>query len=855
MFPYTSPSNLFRAALCVGTIATFTTRSWAQLGPEHRFLYEPHAWALALADVDGDGDGDVLQVQGDHLYVRSQVAPDQFEVTADLGATGRAYRVLLTDLDGDGTVDVVLPRFEYDAISWFHGLGGGQFAAMQNLVTGIVEPLELQVADMDGDSDTDLIFAHDSLSYDVSWAANEGGGVFGPPAIITATSNHWWGTIFRPFDIADMDLNGTMDVVVRANSEFIWFDNDGGGAFTSIPLGFTANDFVLADMDSDGDPDLVTGSDLIGLHENDGSGILALAAQPMTAPNCCPSYCYMLQATDLEMDGDMDVVYWLKGGFTTTFINCARNVGGDLLAVEDWGVLADQQQPLSLGYSSENGLMDLVVRANEGLYLVRDANTQPLLRLTSVQHPASLAVADLDGNGATDVLISGLHIFSPTEKGFEPLQGGWHMNPGDGLLIEQQPNIVLQAPAPVRRMIPADLDGDGDQDLLMMSRHPQLFTDITWTSWRNDGSAFTLIDTLASHNDPFRGDVQVLIPEVRDVDSDGDLDVVTTFKGMALSPPPPVQLFKNEGGGTFQPPNYLTQFPSYPPIEAVALCDVDNDGDPDYLWGHLGPLNGPDSMFMNVNPGDGIPVVTQFMGMTINECYYESNAYYPDENAPLRRATDINLDGLEDLLDFNGDSILVKYNTGGNFINAQLLPMVSTTAYDVGDMNMDGLPDITALLQNGDILFWPQQIGGTFAGPFTLITSSEHSGRTDLKLADMDSDGDLDVVTCANTGAAAWLGNNGDLPTSITSGVITNASFTVAPVPFHDRTRLLAKAPFGPHTFVQVIDVQGRVVRVQQAAAQQREVVIERGDLRSGMYLVKLTDEHGVIGMARVVVE
>ena len=823
------------------------TESLAQLGAEHRFLYPVRTYALALSDLDADGDGDVLQAEGDHLFVHTQLAPNEFLVTQDLGATGRVDRLLLVDLDADGMVDLVMPRRDADAISWMQGMGTGVFAPLADLIIGIDAPFDVQAKDMDGDLDLDLVFAYDTLSVTVAWAPNDGPGTFFAQELVLNT-----GTApYAPervscFAIGDVDGDATADVIVNG-TDLMWYDNDGAGEFTATNLGASpASDILLADTDNDTDPDLVFAQDPdVNVRLNNGSGSFGTSSQ-LIAPISSTNRVRGLHAKDIEGDGDMDVVYWL-GGLVSDVDRLIHGINtGDAQFtmvghVEAEAIFADDPFPFAIGDADGNPLNDVVAVANDGIYLRSDV-VQARHLLTSVATPASLSVADLDGNTGADVIISALRTWSPLSEGFPPLQVAWHENNGLGALLES-PHEVIRTRSPVRRTVPADLDGDGDQDLAVVSRDQDAFTGITISWYSNTNGVFgyeaDLLDLIFPALDSY-----ILMPEVRDVDLDGDLDVLYYNNDG-------YDLMRNNGDGTFQPSATTTLGGGFHIPFGAALCDVDADGDPDYVWSHgeFPTTMEHDSLFLNLNSGDGLPGPPQFIGTT------PVSLMYPDLNSAIRRGVDIDAEGGEDLISFGQDTIAVQLSTGVAFTVGQVLVAPGMVAYDVGDLNDDDTPDITAICMNGDLRFWAQLSDHTFNGPYTLITGAQHSGRTDLRLADMDGDEDLDIVTCANTGAAAWLENSGGVPLSTAEllSSSTSSAFTVFPNPVSDQVFVTFHRPLQGKSEIEIFDTRGRHVLFDQTSG--TSAMIALSGLSSGLYLLRISDAGSALGTTRIMVK
>ena len=110
----------------------------------------------------------------------------------------------------------------------------------------------------------------------------------------------------RSVSAADIDGDGDMDVLAGHNN-IAWYENDGFESFTPHTISTSAASSVYTvDLDGDGDMDVVgssTGS--VGWYENDGSGNFA-------NHTICNHYWHRgfksVYALDVDRDGDMDVV-------------------------------------------------------------------------------------------------------------------------------------------------------------------------------------------------------------------------------------------------------------------------------------------------------------------------------------------------------------------------------------------------------------------------------------------------------------------------------------------------------------------------------------------------------------------
>ncbi|MFK7895178.1 MAG: FG-GAP-like repeat-containing protein [Myxococcota bacterium] len=238
--------------------------------------------SVVAADVDGDGDLDVLSAS----VVDNKTA--WYENTDGLGTFGAQQliagdvvrRVAAADLDGDGDVDAM--RTTGTGVDWFENTdGAGQFGAAQGLATTVGEPLSIQLIDLDGDLDIDALYA-DFGGSEIAWIENLGLGSFAAPETVTTS-------LMFPLvaAAADLDGDGDQDVISSSiiTSEIAWHrqglpsdplldDSDGDGLKDGAEVA-GGSDPLNVDTDADGlsDGDEILFGTNFFVSDSDGDGL------------------------------------------------------------------------------------------------------------------------------------------------------------------------------------------------------------------------------------------------------------------------------------------------------------------------------------------------------------------------------------------------------------------------------------------------------------------------------------------------------------------------------------------------------------------------------------------------------
>ena len=344
-----------------------------------------HALSVAAANINGEPGLDMLSTSANpdnKLAWHRNIAPGIFgpqNVISTAGAS--ASSISLSDLDGNGVLDLVVTSSNDNTLAWFKGMppvGGIPQFTRHVIATNQPRAAASAIADIDGDGWPDVLCATpyvgdtaSGVGNRVTWFRNtthDAGSVapfFGSGQIITGYAQG-----ANSVAAADLNSDGRPDAVAAclAYYKVAWYENLGGGNFGWNPNVPTANEHLIstgffqaiavatADFNQDGTIDVVAGT-------NDDAGNV--------------------------------VVYLNRGGqcalssVSTAPATIGQGVRDDVLriAVSSRGVAGDnnaQLYSLTLFLEKAAGVSMTTAEANaliENLYVYVDANNSGVFEL------------------------------------------------------------------------------------------------------------------------------------------------------------------------------------------------------------------------------------------------------------------------------------------------------------------------------------------------------------------------------------------------------------------------------------------------------------------------------------------
>jgi hypothetical protein len=349
-----------------------------------------------------------------------------FPSATTYAAPGGPTCVTYADLNGDGIPDMIFGNGSSDSVGVRLGLGGGAFGPETDYATG--GPMyAIAVADLNGDGKLDVVTANYS-SQTISVLFGNGDGTLQPSPAGAPTT--YYDTGATSLVLADLNHDGHPDMVTaepNARSVWVWL-NHGDGTFGPASIYNPPNSFysfsgtrqvAVADVNGDGVPDIVSVNDTdlasgnvtTFLGKGDGTFGQAIVSQ-------VGGFSTGLALADLNGDGKLDIVTADGGGPEFT---------------------------VSVGFGNGDGTFTQSAAYATGTYF----------------YPWRVAAADVSGDGRPDIVtISGPYAAPPPPTFTEVF-----VNNGDGTFGPPQsvPNSGLSGGLAL-----ADVNGDGLPDLTLV---------------------------------------------------------------------------------------------------------------------------------------------------------------------------------------------------------------------------------------------------------------------------------------------------------------------------------------------------------------------------------------------------
>jgi hypothetical protein len=514
--------------------------------------------------------------------------------------------------------------------------------------------------------------------------------------------------------VADFNGDGKPDILTSDGTLNL---GNGDGTFTlGTPVAPPSPILAVADFNGDGKPDLLeqdTNKGLLLVQLGNGDGTFRAQISTASGASLSP-----IAVVDLRNNGRSDVIGIFNNNNALVLLVYLSNGDGTFASQKTYSVptTAPSSALLSTGDFNGDNKQDVVVSVSNGnvnqemTFLGNGDGTLQTTPVTSpgLSFPTSIAVADFTGDGKLDLAVSfGITASSP---GAVDILVGL----GNGAFT------ILTTSLPAGNLAPADLRGDGRQDLIINGQEGSIYgsNDTLYVCLGNGDGTFSN----ASNYVDGRDDAGIAVGDFN-LDHKPDIAAGGT-------------VLLGNGDGTFQGTPVGLINPAGMGNDSAVLGKFEKGGATGAAY--VAPGSSSNTLCILHNNGQGM--------LSVKSTYTFTQ---PATSAPVPMvAADLSGNGNVDLIvGGNGFGVFLG-NGDGTFQSPLYSNIGGMSSMVVADVNNDHKPDL--IVQSGsDLLVLLGNGDGTFQSPVSYFDA----GGATLLVADFNHDGNLDI-SASNSGTS-----------------------------------------------------------------------------------------------------
>lgn len=439
-----------------------------------------HGHSLEAADINSDGKLDIfsaeMRVNGTNpgSKIRLFINDGAGNFTTEVAATGfDNHESKLGDLDNDGDLDILGKPYNYQT----PGLN-----------------IWLQQGNIDNPTPT----------------SGGGGGLDKWQRRVIDSAMPWTSLFIYG---ADLDGDNKKDIVTGG----WWYKNPGSSAGnwgTRRVIGSPLNNAaLLEDFDKDGDLDIFgsqwdrsAANPKLSWAQNTGNGIFTIKN------NVSQGSGDFLQGADFSVDNNKKIALsWHRNGGGVQEISIPADP-----VTQNWTIrtasTTNQQEDISSGDIDKDGDQDLLLGTK--WLQVNGSNWTTFTLFNTTDLPDRNELVDMDRDGKLDALVGYEAISQPGKL-------AWYKQGATATALWTEKIIATDVVGPMSIDV-ADMDGDSDLDVVVGEHNTKQPTTAKLYVYENMGGANSWRKHLI-----FTGDEHHMGAQLSDIDSDGDLDILS----------------------------------------------------------------------------------------------------------------------------------------------------------------------------------------------------------------------------------------------------------------------------------------------------------------------------------------
>ncbi|MEI6088872.1 MAG: FG-GAP-like repeat-containing protein [bacterium] len=676
---------------------------------------------VEVIDFNKDGKNDIVSCSRfeDKIIWFENLGPNKYMGHIVASNVGGATSVHCADFDLDGDYEFVVTCTKDSKLVIYDNIGDNQYKriVVEEQANGSTI---CNVNDIDNDGDMDIVYG-DGFN-ELALYVNNGDMTFTKHIIPSLDAA---GYMFISF--GDVNKDGLTDIVTATWTDGGIFLHTNQGNYNFSTKKIYSSDLVTCaipvDFDKDGFVDIVWcayDASVVGFLKNDGSN--KFTNTDLAKVN--GAYC--LSIADIDGDSDNDIyvsgldenkIFWIENvgsGVYNKKLIFNKSIQPHWIVASDFDKDGDIDAISANPGPADTDLGNIVFHEN-----IAGSFTNHIVN-SALYSAIDLVAGDFDKDNDVDVIAAS----------YDDQNIVFYENIS---LKKYSPQVLIDGLIGLRKINSVDFNNDGLFDIVSVS-----WWDNKVALHINQGNKkfkTFLLDSFSRVNEQNETKRRPCWCETVDLDKDGKLDLVVAYYGSDE-----VMWYKNMGGYKF---NSIRITNNTNGIECVKVADIDKDGDLDFVTASW--EDSKVSWFENTG-------ANKYMEHIIStDVDYASSVF----------CEDMDLDGDIDILAtaFNGDKLYWFENDGKQKFTRHLISDQVDGARTVVAANLDnqGKPEVVCASWWGYDVKWFSNDGASFS---SAVVKNNLMRAGALQVADMDLDGDLDVVTAsASENKIAWYEN------------------------------------------------------------------------------------------------